>query len=168
MSRQIKSNDNKLTFVGKTRIEKLSLPKVDPATAANADAGKVKLIMGDDGIFYSKDENGVIGRFGLAQIITPTAVSPTEGETLGNTTITLEASDFNPMYSYPHVSSDWIVYNSSDQEVFSSLDDTSNLTSITVTGLSLNTPYKWKVRYKDSSGVYSDWSVVYNFTTLSS
>ena len=166
MPRIIRSRDGDIIITGETNVEDLSLPKVDPNTLDNAEVGDLRLFVDDNGVLYSKDENGAVTRLGLAQILTPEAVDPTEGADAGSTTVGLQASSFQNAYNFTHVSSDWEVYDASNTLVFSSIDDTSNLTSITATGLSLLTPYKWRVRYKDSSGEYSQWATLVNFTTL--
>jgi len=67
----------------------------------------------------------------------------------------------------PHTYSDWqIASNSGFSTIVKSLtNDTSNKTSWTVTsGLSLNTTYYVRVRYKDSTNLVSDWSNTITFT----
>ena len=72
-----------------------------------------------------------------------------------------------------HASSDWeIATNSTFSNVIkSSYNDAANKTSYNAAGLSLNTTYFARVRYKDSTGAVSDWSPTVSFIsedTLSS
>ena len=67
-----------------------------------------------------------------------------------------------------HSCSDWIIYNEGGtEEVWSSKDDSSNLTSIKVPKgkLKTSTSYKLKVRYKGENHGYSSYSEL-SFTTL--
>lgn len=67
-----------------------------------------------------------------------------------------------------HASSDWQVQEvGGDWSVlaFESAADTSNLTSITATGLAGETNYEARVRYSGSLGAVSEWSTPEPFTT---
>lgn len=72
-----------------------------------------------------------------------------------------------------HAASDWevdVTAGDFSSPVFQSLDDATNKTTITATGLSAGTAYKFRVRYKDDSGdagtQWSSWSTAVDFATL--
>jgi len=63
-----------------------------------------------------------------------------------------------------HASSDWEVRTTGDELVASSYDDTTNKTSITLSGLTAETNYKARVRHTNEYGD-SDWSDYVEFAT---
>lgn len=103
-------------------------------------------------------------------IQTPTNQSPANAATLTTLTPLLEADAFvDGQSGHTHAASQWLVDNNDD---FSSLtydsgETASGETSRAVPGgtLSNYTTYYWKVRYKDSSGFWSEYSTSTNFVT---
>jgi hypothetical protein len=104
---------------------------------------------------------------------TPTNSSPVNSATNTSVTPTLTAGAFSDADSDTHASSTWQVASaagfSASAVVFQSINDTSNLTSITIPpgALQQNTTYYWRVSYKDSRGSPSTASTGFSFTTLS-
>lgn len=64
--------------------------------------------------------------------------------------------------SATHVSTDWVIRDAGNSIVFSSIDDTVNLTSIVsdVTWMNLGSVYTISVRHKSSTNMYSDYGEV--------
>lgn len=97
----------------------------------------------------------------------PTIIEPTDGEAdvVENPTLTISA--FTSPVAETHISTDWEVRRTSDNSVvWQSLDDTVNLTSITIpTGnLDTSTQYTVRVRYYGSLLGQSQWASL-RFTT---
>lgn len=87
---------------------------------------------------------------------------------VGETDVDVSGSAYNHADGDPHAASQWQVdlqAGDFSTPVFDSGDDTTNLTSRNISGLSVGTGYKARVRYKDDDGIYSDWSNAVNFTT---
>ena len=106
-----------------------------------------------------------------AGIATPTNVSPTNGATDQNGSVTLTSSAFQWLgVSDTHLNSDWQVSTSTGFEttVFQSLADATNKTSIVATGLSASQTYYWRVRHRGTNNGVSAWSTHTAFTTKSS
>ena len=106
----------------------------------------------------------------IPEVITPTNASPTSGATGQIKYPTLTSGAFYSLYGFSHTHSQWQVSSSSD---FSApLVDTGDVTSTTsyslTTGLSVSSTYYWRVRHKNSRGVYSAWSTPTSFTTKAS
>ena len=83
-------------------------------------------------------------------------------------TITTGPFTLAPSGSDVHQSTDWIIEKTSDNgQVFSSIDDSSNLTSIAIpkAKLQVSTEYRVKVRFKSATYGYSAWTEV-TFTTV--
>ena len=105
-------------------------------------------------------------------ITTPVGVAPAAETVIdGATTFTLVAdAEYFNVLGLAHASSDWQI---STDPAFGTTEvnvsaDTSNLTSYEVTGgisTGLDT-YYWRVRYRDTSGNVSDWSVPIEFDVL--
>jgi len=104
-----------------------------------------------------------------AEIKTPTNVSPANAATNISDTPTLTGSAYYSLYGVPMAAAQWQVSTSSGFEttVISTGDVAGTAISYTVlTGaLSVSTTYFWRVRYKDSEGIYSSWSIPTSFTT---
>ncbi len=102
----------------------------------------------------------------------PSLVSPTIGACDISLTSTLTASDFSSKTGAAHSSTQWEIATTEDFSSGMILNEESSesLTSFTVESglLSRGTTYYWRVRYKDSEGIYSAWSAVSSFTTTSS
>lgn len=99
---------------------------------------------------------------------TPTNVSPSNGATDQNGSVTLTASAFGWLgVADTHASSDWQVATDSGftSLVANVIGDTVNKTSYTVTGLSTSQTYYWRVRYTGASNGTSDWSTPTTFVT---
>ena len=99
---------------------------------------------------------------------TPTNVSPSNGATGQNGSVTLTASAFGWLgVADTHASSDWQVATDSGftSLVANVIGDTVNKTSYTVTGLSTSQTYYWRVRYAGTNNGTSDWSTPTTFVT---
>lgn len=104
---------------------------------------------------------------GIAPPNKPINQSPSNNETDVPLPVVLRGNQFAQGSSNVHVASQWQIYlpNKSVNPVFDTKRDVNNLTSITVSGLSYNTSYEWRVRYQDDNGAWSQWSDITNFTT---
>jgi len=113
----------------------------------------------------SKDGNHSIFEIMIIPVATPSIISPENNVTITTSEFTIQSSPFSG--DGTHQTSDWQI--ASDQDftniIFQSLDDASNLTSITVT--LDNGDYYLRVRYRTSFGIPSSWSNVV-FVTVSS
>ena len=101
-------------------------------------------------------------------IQTPTNVSPSNGATDQNGSVTLTASAFGWLgVANTHASSDWQVATDSGftSLVANVIGDTVNKTSYTVTGLSTSQTYYWRVRYTGTNNGTSNWSTPTTFVT---
>jgi len=108
----------------------------------------------------------ITGEGGITPPQAPTNQSPSNEATDVEIPVTLQASSFVPGSSNTHIASQWIIYKWETNEiVFDSKRDTTNLTSITISSLLLKTKYYWKVRYQDGNGAWSNWSNTTSFTT---
>ena len=99
---------------------------------------------------------------------TPMNVSPPNGATDQNGSVTLTASAFSWIgVADTHASSDWQVATDSGftSLVASVIGDTVNKTSYTVMGLSTSQTYYWRVRYTGTNDGTSDWSTPTTFVT---
>jgi len=98
----------------------------------------------------------------------PTNLSPENGATEVELPVTLVSGQFQPGSSPSHNASQWRVYRVEDGNqilVFDSKRDTENKTTKTISGLSYNTEYVWRVRHQDIWGAWSQWSDLTSFTT---
>lgn len=105
-----------------------------------------------------------------AGIATPTNVSPANGTTDQNGSVTLTSNAFQWLgLSDTHLNSDWQVSAVSNfaTTVFQSLNDTTNKTSIAATGLQVSQTYYWRVRHRGTNNGVSAWSTPTSFTTRS-
>jgi hypothetical protein len=108
----------------------------------------------------------ITGEGGITPPQAPTNQSPSNEATDVEIPVTLQASSFVPGSSNTHIASQWIIYKWETNEiVFDSKRDTTNLTSITISSLLPKTKYYWKVRYQDGNGAWSNWSNPTSFTT---
>ena len=117
------------------------------------------------GSTYGNSSYSPAKSFTTGYVAQPTITSPSNGATNVSTTADLIGSTFDSTDT--HEKSDWEVATdtSFNNLVFSSYDDTINLESITMSGLSSNTGYYARVRYYGNSFGWSDWSGTVNFTT---
>jgi hypothetical protein len=101
------------------------------------------------------------------EVAQPSITSPLDGAVDVALNATLSASAFTVGSSDMHLGSDWEVAtdNLFANVVFSSYADTSNLTSIDVSGLSITTQYYARVRYTGQNFGDSEWSAPISFTT---
>ncbi|MCX7704736.1 MAG: hypothetical protein N2115_00555 [bacterium] len=97
----------------------------------------------------------------------PVNISPEDSSIDVQLPVILSSSQFVQGSNSFHAASQWQVFLASktDTPVFDSKRNNANLTSITVTGLSYNTQYLWRVRYQDGNGAWSEWSDFTTFTT---
>lgn len=99
---------------------------------------------------------------------TPTATGATN---VGQEQADLNGDAYSDPDGDPHASTDWQVRQQGDADwtspVFESLQDTTNLETITATGLPEGTGLEYRLRYRDDQGNVSDWSNVSQFTTTS-
>jgi len=101
-------------------------------------------------------------------LVVPSVTSPVNGSELPGQTVVTTSSAFTIINGTDtHVSTDWQVSTSAsfDTIAFSSLNDTINLTSWTVTGMLLGTQYYVRVRHKGLATGLSNWSTTVSFTT---
>lgn len=90
----------------------------------------------------------------------PTLAASSSGSN-SNAVVNLNSAPFQMVSGgATHISSDWQVATdvSFTNVLSSSLDNAVNKTTYSFTGLSLNTQYYFRVRYKSSNGEVSDWS----------
>lgn len=100
-------------------------------------------------------------------IAQPVITSPANGASLPNRTPTLQATAFAPIIPTTHRSSSWQISRNTafTDIVWESLDNTSNLTSITVpAGAVQNGVFYCRVRYTGANGYSSNWSPTVNYT----
>lgn len=111
----------------------------------------------------------VWGSVSSPEIKTPTNVSPAQGSTNVAETPTLTGSTFLSLYGAAMTAAQWQVSTVSDfsSTVVSTGDIAGTSVSYTLPSgiLVVSTVYFWRVRYKDSQGLYSDWSAATSFTT---
>ena len=106
-----------------------------------------------------------------AGVQTPTLTSPADAATGQSDTVALNASAFQWLgVADTHATSDWQLASDAGFAtiVQSTSADASNLTSWTVSGLSVSTTYHWRVRYTGAANGTSDWSAARSFTTAAS
>lgn len=101
----------------------------------------------------------------------PTLTSPADGATGLSRTPVLQASAFSDPNSDSHLSSQWQADNDSDfsSPAFDSGATTTFKTSVPVPSgmLTWGITYFWRVRYMDSTGLWSSWSFTRVFSTKS-
>ncbi len=103
-----------------------------------------------------------------AGVATPTNVSPTNGATDQNGSVTLTGSAFAWCgLEDAHLNSDWqLATDSAFATIMQSTStDAGNKTSWTVSGLSTSQTYYWRVRYRGANNGVSDWSAATSFVT---
>jgi hypothetical protein len=133
---------------------------------APATAGVVTLTVSKDGI-----PNLFTATIQPAGVATPTNASPAAGATNQGESVTLLSSAFSWVgVADTHASSDWQVATDAG---FTTLvadvsADSSNLTSYTVSGLTVSTTYYWRVRHTGAANGTSAWSTATSFTTAAS
>ena len=103
-------------------------------------------------------------------ILQPTNVSPADSATdIGGGPV-LTGSPYYSLYGLPKSAGQWQV--STDETFATTVIDTGDVAgtaiSFTATGLLVSTTYYWRLRYKDSGGVYSQYSVATEFVTAAS
>ena len=103
-------------------------------------------------------------------ILQPTNVSPADSATdIGGGPV-LTGSPYYSLYGLPKSAGQWQV--STDETFATTVIDTGDVAgtaiSFTATGLLVSTTYYWRLRYKDSDGVYSEYSNATEFATAAS
>ena len=135
-----------------------------------------------DTITYTAPSNGGTGGFVIngrtfsititqPTVNTPSVSSPVNGASGLGSSIAITGTAFGTTgISDTHYSTDWQIATDSgfSNVVKSSINDTVNKTSWTVSGLSVSTTYYVRVRYKGTSLPYSNWSSVVSFSTKAS
>ena len=109
--------------------------------------------------------DAVVGQ-GSAAVRKPANTTPAANAAGVSTTITLSASAYYSLYGIAHAASQFQVSTTAD--FATTVRDTTlgAVTSWAVSpALSTNTAYYWRVRYKDSEGVWSEWSQPTLFST---
>lgn len=119
---------------------------------------------------------GPVGPAQYTPSVTYVNQPPSTPTATGATNVQEEQADLNgDAYSDPdgdpHASTDWQVRQQGDADwsnpVFESLQDTTNLETITATGLPEDTGLEYRLRYRDDQGNVSAWSNISQFTTSS-
>jgi hypothetical protein len=103
-----------------------------------------------------------------AGVATPTNSTPANGATNQTSSVALAASAFSWIgVSDTHLNSDWQLATDSGftTVVQSTSTDATNKTTWTVTGLTVNTTYYWRVRYRGTANGVSSWSTGTTFAT---
>ena len=105
----------------------------------------------------------------MAEVVTPTNVSPADLATDIGETPTLTGSTYYSLYGKAQKSSQWQV---STDNTFATTDyDSGEVLGVGVThavpagNLSVSTTYYWRVRYRDSDDVHSEYSTPTEFAT---
>lgn len=122
-----------------------------------------------DGKTYGRKDATWVEAGGTPVIRTPTNTAPAAAATGVVDGATLSASAYYSLYSVPMAASQWQVSVGIDfaTTVVSTGDVAGTGTTYALAGglLSVSTVYYWRVRYKDTEGMYSDWSLPTSFTT---
>lgn len=120
--------------------------------------------------WYSEEVNGTPVQ--PAPPNQPNNILPAEGATDIAVTPALQSTDFSdPDAGDAHTASQWQITTAPGDysgPIFDSGTDTVNLTRITIPPgiLSYGTAHSWRVRHRDSYGVWSEWSAETTFTTM--
>jgi hypothetical protein len=110
---------------------------------------------------------------------TPINELPVNGSTnqgANATAITLKATAYNSPESSPMAAGQWQITSTADTNFNNVIVDTGDILGTGIervinnpaSVLQPNTVYRWRVRYKDSNGLYSGWSSATTFTTAGS
>lgn len=104
-----------------------------------------------------------------AALETPQNLTPATGATVTDETPTLTGSAFGSLYGKAQAASQWQISTLSN---FSSPEyDSGEIVAVGVTHtvpastLGTSTTYYWRARYRDETGVWSEWSAATTFTT---
>ena len=146
--------------------------------AAGADAAAARAAIDalgeapSDGKTYGRKDAAWVEAGGTPVIRTPTNTAPAAAATGVLDGATLSASAYYSLYSIPMAASQWQVSVGIDfaTTVVSTGDVAGTGTTYALAGglLSVSAVYYWRVRYKDTEGMYSDWSSPTSFTTAAS
>jgi len=102
-------------------------------------------------------------------ILQPSNVSPVDNATDIGSGPVLTGSPYYSLYGLPKSAGQWQV--STDETFATTVIDTGDVAgssiSFTASGLLVSTTYYWRLRYKDSAGVYSEYSDATEFATAS-
>jgi phosphopantetheinyl transferase len=102
-------------------------------------------------------------------ILQPSNVSPVDNATDIGSGPVLTGSPYYSLYGLPMAAGQWQVSTVADfaTTVIDTGDVAGTAISFTATGLLVSTTYYWRLRYKDSGGVYSQYSDATEFATAS-
>lgn len=160
------------TDVGLSNVDNTS-DASKPVSTATQTALDTKLSDApSDGKTYGRKDAAWVEVGGPPVIRTPTNTAPAAAATGVLDGATLSASAYYSLYSIPMAASQWQVSVGIDfaTTVVSTGDVAGTGTTYAMAGglLSVSTVYYWRVRYKDTEGMYSDWSLPTSFTTAAS
>lgn len=104
----------------------------------------------------------------VAEVLTPVNTSPAQAATGVTEIPTLTGSGFYGLYGATHAATQVQVSTSSNftAPLYSSGDQAGSVSCALPAGyLVVGTTYWWRMRFKNSRGIYSDWSTATSFTT---
>ena len=164
---QTNINTKQTTLVSGASIKTINggslLGAGDVATLADAPS---------DGKTYGRKDAAWVEAGGTPVIHTPSNVTPANAATIDIETPTLTGSPYYSLYGISMAASQFQVSTAADfaTTVVSTGDRVGTSVAYTLAGglLSVSTVYYWRVRYKDTEGMYSDWSLPTSFTTAAS
>ena len=137
-------------------------------TTAKPLSDKIQFVGGTSTVLNQGGDEVLLISIWRPDVQTPTNVSPSNGATDQNGSVTLTASAFGWLgVADTYASSDWQVATDSGftSLVANVIGDTVNKTSYTVTGLSASQTYYWRVRYTGTNNGTSNWSTPTTFVT---
>lgn len=142
-----------------------------PATVSSNVTWTLPAADGTTGQVLSTNGSGTLSwaTSGSAEVLTPTNVTPANQATGILETPTLTGSTYYSLYGKTQKSSQWQISTSSG--FGTTVYDSNEVVAVGVThavpagNLQVSTTYYWRVRYRDISDVWSDWSTPTEFAT---